>query len=122
VVSKTIGAPHAPRNRGLWREGKALNRQELVVGSSDPEGSRPHLGALLLSYYSDDGKLIYAGRAGTRMPMKVLADLRRRLDPLESARLRLRVSGRRARRAAAGRSLFPVYIGSSPSLLPRSPI
>jgi ATP-dependent DNA ligase len=72
-----------PGNRGLWRKAKALNRQEfVVVGWSDPEGSRPHLGALLLGYYIEDGKLIYAGRVGTRMPVKVLADLRRRLDPL----------------------------------------
>jgi ATP-dependent DNA ligase len=35
-----------------------------------PEGSRPHLGALLLGYYDDDGKLIYAGRVGTGMPAK----------------------------------------------------
>ena len=39
-------------------------------------------GALLLGYYTDDGKLIYAGRVGTGMPVKVLADLRRRLEPL----------------------------------------
>src|SRR6202046_1702700 len=71
------------RRRGLWRKAKALNRQEFVViGWSDPEGSRPHLGALLLGYYTDDSKLIYAGRVGTGMPVKVLADLRRRLDPL----------------------------------------
>ena len=83
VVSKTIDAPYAPGNRGPWRKAKALNRQEFViVGWSDPEGSRPHLGALLLGYYDDDGKLIYAGRVGTGMPVKVLADLRRRLDPL----------------------------------------
>jgi len=83
VVSKTIDAPYAPGNRGLWRKAKALNRQEfVVVGWSDPEGARPHLGALLLGYYADDGKLIYAGRVGTGMPVKILADLRRRLDPL----------------------------------------
>jgi ATP-dependent DNA ligase len=83
VVSKTIDAPYAPGNRGLWRKAKALNRQEFViVGWSDPEGTRPHLGALLLGYYSDDGKLIYSGRVGTGMPVKVLADLRRRLGPL----------------------------------------
>jgi bifunctional non-homologous end joining protein LigD len=47
VVSKTIDAPYAPGNRGLWRKAKALNRQEfVVVGWSDPEGSRRHLGAL----------------------------------------------------------------------------
>jgi DNA ligase D-like protein (predicted ligase) len=83
VVSKTIDAPYAPGNRGLWRKAKALNRQEFViVGWSDPEGSRPHLGALLLGYYTGDGKLLYAGRVGTGMPVKVLADLRRRLEPL----------------------------------------
>jgi ATP-dependent DNA ligase len=68
---------------GLWRKAKCLNRQEfVVVGWTDPEGSRPHLGALLLGYYTDEGKLIYAGRVGTGMPEKVLKDLRRRLDPL----------------------------------------
>jgi ATP-dependent DNA ligase len=36
----------------------------------------------VLGYYTDEGKLIYAGRVGTGMPVKVLADLRRRLDPL----------------------------------------
>ena len=83
VVSKTIDAPYASGNRGLWRKSKCLNRQEfVVVGWTDPEGSRPHLGALLLGYYTDDGKLIYAGRVGTGMPDKVLADLRPRLDPL----------------------------------------
>lgn len=82
VVSKTANAPYQPGNRGLWRKAKCLNRQEfVVVGWTDPEGSRPHLGALLLGYY-DDAKLIYAGRVGTGMPEKVLTDLRRRLDPL----------------------------------------
>jgi ATP-dependent DNA ligase len=40
------------------------------------------VGALLLGYYTDDGKLVYAGCVGTGMPDKVLADLRRRLEPL----------------------------------------
>src|SRR4051812_22157976 len=37
------------------------------MGWTDPEGSRPHLGALLLAYYAPDGRLVYAGRAGTGM-------------------------------------------------------
>jgi ATP-dependent DNA ligase len=86
-VSKTIDAPYASGNRGLWRKAKSLNRQEFViVGWSDPEGSRPHLGALLLGYYADDGKLIYAGRVGTGLADKVLADLRRRLEALARAK------------------------------------
>src|SRR5271165_1480416 len=87
VVSKTIDAPYAPGNRGLWRKAKWLNRQEfVVVGCTDPEGSRPHLGALLLGYYGDGSKLIYAGRVETGTPAKVLADLPRRLDPLARSR------------------------------------
>lgn len=31
VVSKTIDAPYAPGNRGLWRKAKSLNRQEFVI-------------------------------------------------------------------------------------------
>jgi ATP-dependent DNA ligase len=58
------------------------HRRRLNHAVPDPEGSRPHLGALLLGYLTDAGKLIYAGRVGTGMPIKVLADLRRRLDPL----------------------------------------
>jgi ATP-dependent DNA ligase len=58
----------------------------VIVGWSDPEGTRPHFGALLLGYYTDDSKLIYAGRVGTGMSDTVLADLRRRLEPLSRAK------------------------------------
>jgi DNA ligase D-like protein (predicted ligase) len=117
VVSKTSDAPYAPGNRGLWRKAKALNRQEFViVGWSDPEGSRPYLGALLLGYNSDDGELTYAGRVGTGMPVKALADLRRRLDPLARKTSPLSL----AALASARRSFSHASIGSSPSLSPRS--
>jgi len=86
IVSKQVDKPYVPGNRGIWVKTKCLNRQEfVVVGWTDPEGSRPHLGALLLGYYSDDGKLIYAGRVGTGMPDKTLADLRHKLEPLARA-------------------------------------
>jgi bifunctional non-homologous end joining protein LigD len=114
--------PYAPGNRDLWRKAKALNRQEfVVVGWSDPEGSRPHLGALLLGYYTDDGKLIYAGRVGTGMSDKVLADLRRRLDPLARAKPPLS-SYRRARPALARRLFSRECTGLSRNWSPRSPI
>ena len=66
IVSKRADAPYAPGNRGLWRKVKCLNREEfVVVGWTDPEGSRPSLGSLLLAYYDPGGRLVYAGRAGT---------------------------------------------------------
>ena len=61
---------------GIWVKTKCLNRQEfVVVGWTDPEGSRPHLGSLLLGYHAADGALTYAGRAGTGMTEHELADL-----------------------------------------------
>jgi DNA ligase D-like protein (predicted ligase) len=73
IVSKTAAASYTSGNRGLWRKAKCLNRQEFVViGWTDPEGSRPHLGALLLGYYTGDGRLIYAGRVGTGMSQRCL--------------------------------------------------
>ena len=68
VISKRADRPYAPGDRGIWVKSKCLNREEfVVVGWTDPEGSRSHIGALLLGYYTDDGRLHYAGRAGTGM-------------------------------------------------------
>ena len=69
-----------------------------MVGWTDPEGSRPHLGALLLGYYTDDGKLIYADRVGMGMPQKVLKDLRGRLAPLKQPKSPLDVPPPRSTR------------------------
>jgi bifunctional non-homologous end joining protein LigD len=50
IVSKRADAPYTPGNRGLWRKVKCLHREEfVVVGWTDPEGTRPWLGALLLA-------------------------------------------------------------------------
>ena len=64
--------------------GRSLNREEfVVVGWTDPEGSRQHIGALLLAYYTDDGRLHYAGRAGTGMNDRELKRLAGVLAPLQ---------------------------------------
>jgi ATP-dependent DNA ligase len=66
AISKQADRPYAPGDGAIWVKSKCLNRAEfLVVGWTDPEGSRSHIGALLLGYYTDDGRLLYAGRAGT---------------------------------------------------------
>jgi bifunctional non-homologous end joining protein LigD len=86
VVSKRADAAYAPGNRGLWVKVKCLHREEfVVVGWTDPEGTRPWLGALLLAYYDPDGRLVYAGRAGTGIKQAELERLWRRLQPLAKA-------------------------------------
>jgi bifunctional non-homologous end joining protein LigD len=82
IVSKRINGRYEP-DRRTWLKIKCLNREEfVVVGYSDPEGSRHLIGSLLLGYYTPDGKLIYAGRAGTGMPVAELERLWQRLQPL----------------------------------------
>ena len=81
-MSKRTNGRYEP-DRRTWLKTKCLNRQEfVVVGWSDPEGSRHRIGSLLLGYYTPDDKLIYAGRAGTGMPEVELERLWQRLQPL----------------------------------------
>jgi len=60
-----------------------------VVGWSDPEGSRLRIGSLLLGCYASDGKLIYAGRVGTGMPVAELERVWQRLQPLAADKIPL---------------------------------
>ena len=83
IVSKRADAPYMPGNRGFWRKIKCLHREEfIIVGWTEPKGRRPWLGAVLLAYYDPDGRLTYAGRAGTGFDDAELAQVWQRLQPL----------------------------------------
>jgi bifunctional non-homologous end joining protein LigD len=74
VVSKRLDRPYLPGDRAAWVKSKCLNRAEfIIVGWSDPEGSRHAIGALLLGYYEADGQLLHADRVGTGMSAETLA-------------------------------------------------
>src|SRR6202049_727340 len=76
----------------LWVKVKCLYREEVVGGGwTNPEGSRPRLGALLLAYYTPDGRLVYAGRAGVGINNAELERLWRRLRPLATSEMPLDV-------------------------------
>ena len=82
IVSKRTNGRYEP-DRRTWLKIKCLNREEfIVVGWSDPEGSRHRIRSLLLGYYTPEGKLIYAGRVGTGMPVAELERLWQRLQYL----------------------------------------
>ena len=90
IVSKRADAAYAPGNRGLWLKVKCLHREELVViGWTDPEGSRPFIGALLLGYYDPNERLVYAGRVGSGINTAELGRLWRRLQPLATDKMPL---------------------------------
>jgi bifunctional non-homologous end joining protein LigD len=89
IVSKRTNGRYEP-DRRTWLKVKCLNREEfVVVGWSDPEGSRHRIGSLLLGYYTLNGELVYAGRAGTGLPGAELERLWQRLRPLVINRMPL---------------------------------
>ena len=98
IVSKRVNDRYEPDCR-TWLKTKCLNREEfVVVGWSDPEGNRHRIGSLLLGYFTTDGDLIYAGRAGTGMPVAELERVWRRLQPLAVDKMPLSVPPPRASR------------------------
>jgi bifunctional non-homologous end joining protein LigD len=85
LIAKRTTSSYLPGKRSRdWLKVKLENQQEFVVGGwTDPRGSRPYLGALLLGYYDATGDFVYAGRTGTGLTHDRLRDLRRRLERLE---------------------------------------
>jgi DNA ligase D-like protein (predicted ligase) len=110
IVSKRAATTYVPGNRGLWLKVKCLNREEfVVVGWTDPEGSRPWLGALLLAHYDPDGPLIYAGRAGTGINYTELERLWRRLQRLATSDMPLDIPPPRDSRFGSPLTLSRVH-------------
>jgi len=63
------------KRSGAWIKLKIQQEQEFVIGGyTDPEGSRPHFGALLVGV-QQKGKLIYCGKVGTGFNHRVLKSL-----------------------------------------------
>jgi len=85
VVGKRADSPYRGGRGPAWVKVRADREDDLVVvGFSEPEGTRAGLGALHLASYEPRGDgehLVYAGRVGTGFSDAQLAELRRRLEP-----------------------------------------
>lgn len=76
LVAKRLDSRYEPgRRSGGWRKLKVRPRQELVVGGWTPGegGRRGTLGALIVGYYTKDGRLVCAGRVGSGFSQEDLA-------------------------------------------------
>ena len=83
IISKRGDQPYRSGRGKDWVKVKCLKRQEMViVGFTDPEGSRTGFGALHLAV-NEDGELVYAGKVGTGFNTRTLTDLRKKLGKLE---------------------------------------
>jgi bifunctional non-homologous end joining protein LigD len=87
IVSKRAEAPYVSGRTRLWLKTKCSLRQEfVVVGYTEPKGSRVGIGSLLLAVNEGRGKLRYVGRVGTGFSTTLLTRLRQRLEALRRAR------------------------------------
>ena len=75
VAKKRDSDCESGQRSGAWVKFKITKSQEFVIGGySLPEGSRSHFGSLLVGYLSPGG-LMFAGRVGTGLSEKILANL-----------------------------------------------
>ena len=86
VVAKKADAPYKSGRSDLWQKIRADKTGDfVVVGYTAPKGSRGGFGALHLGGYAD-GRLIYAGRAGSGFTGQMLKDVGDQLLALETPR------------------------------------
>ncbi|WP_064120007.1 DNA ligase D [Pseudomonas fluorescens] len=85
LIGKRLGSPYVSRRSGDWIKLKCKHRQEFViVGYTDPKGSRSAFGALLLGLHDrDSGELRYAGKVGTGFNETTLKSILAQLKPLQ---------------------------------------
>ena len=86
VIGKRAGSPYVSRRSNDWIKLKCRLRQEFViVGYTEPQGSRNGFGAILLGVHKDvkNSELLYAGRVGTGFDEKRLSDIYKKMHSLE---------------------------------------
>lgn len=85
IVGKRAGSVYSGTRNGDWIKLKCGRRQEFVVGGyTRTEKKAEGISALLLGVY-EDGKLVYAGRAGTGLSRADMEELSEKFEGLEAA-------------------------------------
>ncbi|HEX4679724.1 MAG TPA: DNA ligase D, partial [Gaiellaceae bacterium] len=85
IIAKKADAPYRGGRTSQWLKIKAEQTSDFViVGFTEPAGTREHLGALQLADFVDDS-LVYAGRVGTGFDHDVLKQLAGMLQPIVRA-------------------------------------
>jgi DNA ligase D-like protein (predicted ligase) len=84
LIAKRADSPYRAGRTKDWLKFKCITGQEFVIGGfTDPQRSRIGFGALLLGYYDNSGRLIYAGKVGTGFDNQTLRSLHDRLAATE---------------------------------------
>jgi bifunctional non-homologous end joining protein LigD len=86
VIGKRAGSAYVSRRSDDWIKLKCRLRQEfIIVGYTEPQGSRSGFGAILLGVHKTlgDSEIIYAGRVGTGFNSLRLAEMYKKMKVME---------------------------------------
>ena len=85
ILAKKRDSVYQEQRSREWLKIKIRRRMECVIGGyTDPEGSRPYFGSVVLGLYDKKGRLIHVGQAGSGFTQKSLADIWKLLKKLET--------------------------------------
>ena len=86
LIAKRLSAPYqSGRRTPEWRKLKLIRHQTCVIGGwTEPRGSRPFFGALLLGVYTDAGGLQYIGHTGAGFTDAELGRVWKQLQALKT--------------------------------------
>jgi bifunctional non-homologous end joining protein LigD len=86
LIAKRLSGPYqSGRRTPEWRKLKLVRHQTCVIGGwTEPRGSRPFFGALLLGVYTDSGTLQYIGHTGAGFTDAELGRVWKKLQGLKS--------------------------------------
>ena len=84
IVSKRRSSAYEAGRARTWLKTKCVQREEFViVGWTDPAGTRQGFGSLILGVFDEDGELQYVGNVGTGFSD---VEIRRLLEKLKPSR------------------------------------
>jgi ATP-dependent DNA ligase len=84
IAKRAASLYHSGKRTKEWLKIKAGHEQEaIIVGFTEPRGSRKHFGSLVLGVY-DKGKLAYVGHSGGVFSREMLATLHARMMKLRT--------------------------------------
>ncbi len=87
LIGKRADSQYVSNRSPRWVKLKCTKRQEFVIiGHTDPKGSRTGFGSLLLGVHEADGRLRYAGNVGTGFDDQLLRSLKQKLHALATPR------------------------------------
>lgn len=83
IAKKADSTYHEGSRSAEWLKIKLHQTEEAVIcGFSEPKGSRAKFGSLILGKYNDEGKLVFAGQAGSGFTEQSLKEMHSKMEPL----------------------------------------